>query len=404
MTLLRLYCSLHEPPPACRWALVNEGGDTVVGEGELSTLPRHVRRVQVVLPASQVLFVRVRLPPSARTPGGQALAFAVEDQTAGDPALNQVRWLGKAGDQDVLAVFDQAGFQAWRDALAAAGLPACQWQAETLLLPFEPDRWHLRWNGMEGFVRTGEFEGAATDCGSTSSPPVALGLMLEQARAGAAAPSMIVLHPTVPEAMPDLVLWSRELGVAIEPAAAGESGDWTQAGADAGVALGQERQGWQVLSRLGTRLRPAAWVLGAALAVNALMLLGEWALMSNEQHRLGLQLETTFRSAFPDAVAVADPALQMRRQLAQARHAAGQADPGDFTALIGPVGDALEGLPAGSLRALSHQAGRLDIELVGVDAIGLEGIEQRLRQSGLVVGVQPPETAGAIARITVQAP
>ena len=54
MSLLRLYCSLPDSPPACRWALVNEDRDTVVGEGDLSTLPRHTRRVQVVLPASQV--------------------------------------------------------------------------------------------------------------------------------------------------------------------------------------------------------------------------------------------------------------------------------------------------------------------------------------------------------------
>jgi len=404
MTVLRIYCSLLEPPPACRWALVNDGGGSVVGEGGLATLPRHAQRVQVVLPASQVVFVRVRLPPAGRRLAGQALAFAVEDQTAGDPALNHVRWLGKAGDQDVLAVFDRAGFDAWRSALLAAGLAGLQWQAETLLLPRQPGRWHMHWNGSEGFVRTGEFEGSATDRGSSGAPPVSLHLLLAQARAEAAAPESIIVHPSVAEALPDLAAWSRELGIAIAPAAQGDAGDWTRAASDAGVPLGTEHDRWPLLSGLAARLRPAAWILGIALALQVLMLLGEWAAMANQQQRLRAQLEASFRQAFPDAVAVADPVLQMRRQLAQARHAAGQADPGDFLALVGPVGDATRGLPAGSLRALTYEGDRLAIELVGVDAASVRQIEGQLRQAGLRVETLPPAAPGALTRLTVRSP
>lgn len=404
VSLLRLYCPLSEPPPACRWALVNDGRDTVVGEGDLSTVPRHAQRVQVVLPASQVLFVRVRLPPARRTPGSQALAFAAEEQTAGDPGLNQVRWLGKAGNEDVLAVFDQAGFDAWRSAFAEVGLPAVEWQAETLLLPWQPGRWHLRWNGTEGFVRTGEFEGVATDCGSAAAPPATLQLLLAQARAGDAAPTAIVLHPTVADATPDLAAWSRELGVALEVGADGDAGDWTLAPIGAGVPLGVPERGWRFLPGLVPRLRTAAWLLGIALVLHGALLTAEWAALANEQRSLRTQMEARFRAAFPEAVAVADPSLQMRRKLAQARHAAGQADPGDFLALVAHLGDATRGLPAGSLRALSYEGSRLGVELVGVDANGLQQLEARLTQAGLRVASQPPATPGAGARITVQSP
>ena len=71
----------------------------------------------------------------------------------------------------------------------------------------------------------------------------------------------------------------------------------------------------------------------------ATLLVGEWALLANERRSLQAQMEQRFRSAFPEAVAVANAPLQMRRQLAQARHAAGQIDPGDFPSLLAHFGD-----------------------------------------------------------------
>ena len=404
MSLLRLYCSLAEGPPACRWALVNDDRGTLAGEGELATLPRHARRVQVVLPASQVLFVRVRLPPMRRKPTGAALGFAAEEQTAGDPSLNQVCWLGRAGDEDVLAVFDQAGFDAWRTALAAAGLANVEWQCETLLLPSQPGRWHLRWNGSEGFVRTGEREGLATDRGDAGTPPTALRRRLAQASAGSEAPTAIVLHATAAEAMPDLVAWSRELGVPVVRATADDRADWTRAPADAGLPLGERGRPSALLSGLAPRLRTAAWVLGLALVLHGALLVGEWALLAKARGDLRAGMETRFRATFPEAVAVADPVLQMRRQLAQARHAAGQPDPGDFPALLAHLGEAARHLPPGSLRALSYRGARLDVELAGMDAEGLSQLQARLEQAGLQVEARPPAAPGAAAGLTVASP
>lgn len=404
MSLLRLCFLLSDPPPACRWALVNEDRDTVTGEGDLATLPRHAQRVQVVLPASQVVFLRVRLPPSRRRPAGEALAFAVEEQTATDPARNQVQWLGKVDGEDVLAVFDRAGFGAWNSALAASGLGAVEWRVETLMLPWQPGTWHLRWNGTEGFVRTGEFEGAATDCGDATTPPESLRRLMAQAAAGGHAPTRIVLHPTRAEATPDAPAWSRRFGIPAGVAAAPGGGDWTLATVEDGVPLMSPERGWRLLPGLAPRLRVAAWIAAAALLLHATLLAGEWALLVNERSSLQAQMEMRFRSAFPDAVAIADAPLQMRRQLAQARHAAGQTDPGDFRSLVAHAGEATRGLPAGSLRAVSYQDSRLVLELVGIDAGGLGGIQARLAQAGLDVEARAPATAGATSRLTVQAP
>ena len=232
--MLRIYASLLDPPQRCQWALVNGGREPVLGEGPLAELPRRAERVQLVVPAAQVLIARARVPQSARRRPGSVLAFAVEEKTAGEPDANQVSWLGAVGDEDALAVADREGLERWRNALGAVGIRAYEVHCETLLLPWRTGEWSLAWNGTEGFVRTGEFEGAATDCGDRQAPPLSLRLILEEVQSRSTGPSSIAIHPTSPEAAPDIAAWQSELGIALRMAA---PWDWRTAPPGAGVSL-----------------------------------------------------------------------------------------------------------------------------------------------------------------------
>jgi general secretion pathway protein L len=400
MSLLRIRGSLADAPVRCRWALVNEGREPVTGEGPLAELPHRAERVQLVIPASQVLITRARLPHSARRHAGSVLAYAVEDETVGEPDANQVSWLGAAGDNDVLAVVNKAGLARWHDALSAAGVRGYEVHCETLLLPWTTGVWSLAWDGREGIVRTGEFEGAATDCGDRETPPLSLRLMLEEAKAHTAEPTSIALYTTVADAAPDIEAWARELGIAVRPAG---NWNWRTAPPGAGISLAQERQRWRVFTGATARLRPAAWIMGAALAIHAAALVIDWTSLANEHRALRKQMESRFRAAFPDAVAVVDPALQMRRKLAEARHATGQPDSGDFLPMIEHVAAAVKALPAGAVRTLSYESGRLTLELSAVDEAGVRRIVARLAQSGLSVdkGVENAPGAARGAGTTV---
>jgi general secretion pathway protein L len=389
MSLLRIRASLADTPQRCQWALVNDGREPVTGEGPLAELPPRAERIQLVVPAAQVLITRARVPHAARRGPGSALAFAVEDHTAGEPDVNQVSWLGAMGDDDVLAVLDKPGLARWRDALAAAGVPGYEVHCETLLLPWAAGEWSLAWNGREGFVRTGKFEGAATDSGDREAPPLSLRLMLEEAAARSAQPAAIALYATVPDAAPDLGAWTRELGIALRLAG---TWDWRTAPPGAGVSLAQERQRWRAFTGAAARLRAAAWILGAALAIQAAALVIDWTSLANEQRTLRQQMESRFRAAFPDAVAVVDPALQMRRKLAEARHAAGLADSGDLLPMIEQVASGLKELPAGGLRTVSYESGRMTLELAAIDEAALRRAVTRLTQSGLIVDVTGTHT------------
>ena len=397
MSLLRIHGSLLDPPQRCQWALVNAGREPVTGEGPLAELPRHAGRVQLVVPAAQVLITRARLPQAARRDAGSVLAFAVEECTAGDPDANQVSWLGTTGGDDVLAVADKAGLARWRDALDAVGVHGYEVHCESLLLPWTAGEWSLAWNGNEGFVRRGELEGAATDSGDHDVPPLSLRLMLDEADAAGVTPTVIALYTTEPGAAPEVDAWTRALGVGVRLAG---HWDWRMAPPGAGVGLAQQRQRWRAFTGLPARLRPAAWILGATLAIHATALVIDWTSLAGEQRALRQQMEARFRGVFPDAVAVADPALQMRRKLADARHAAGQSDSGDFLPMIERVAAATRDLPAGAVRTVSYEGGRLTLELAAIDAAGVRRIETRLLQSGLDVE-SPPATAGAAGATVV---
>lgn len=395
MSLLRIYAPLCAPPGVptgdallhCQWVLIGERESTR-GEGPLAELPRRADRVQLVIPAAQVLITRVQLPPAARRRAGSVLAFAVEEASAVEPDANQVSWLGRVGDKaddpEALAVLDKQGLKRWRDALQAVGLQAYELHAEMLLLPRAAREWSLAWNGCEGFVRTGEFEGAATDAGDEGSPPLSLGMMLEDAQPRGARPDAIAVYITADGAPPDLKRWEQALGV---PMRLMGSWDWRMAPEQAGIGLAQERRRWRIAPAALARLRPAAWIAGAALAIHGASLLVDWTLLRAEQRSLRGQMETRFRSAFPDAIAVADPVLQMRRQLAAARHRSGLPDGGDFAPMIGKVAIGLKELPAGGLRTVSYESGRMTLELGAVDEAALRRAVARLTQSGLIVDV-----------------
>lgn len=408
MSLLRIYGSLHcDPHPdhqqRCQWVLLDDRLDPVTGEGPLTELPRRADRIQLLIPAAQVLITHARLPHAARRHAGSVLAFAVEEKTACEPDTNHVSWLGAAGDEDVLAVTDKLGIERWHEALGAVGIHIDEIHSETLLLPIRTGEWSIAWNGSEGFVRNGEFEGAATDCGDRESPPLMLRRMLEQAKTHGTIPTSVALYITAPDAAPDIAAWQRELGTELRMAG---TWDWRTAPPDAGVSLAQQRRHWRILAGAAKRLRPAAWILGAALTLHAVALITDWTLLANTQRALRQQMETSFRTTFPDAVAVVDPSLQMRRKLATARHGAGLSDSGDFLPMMVQVAAATRELPAGRLRTVSYESGRMTLELTAVEAAAVQRIVVRLIQSGMSVDTAPAGTPGANATVvlTVRAP
>jgi len=388
MSLLRIRCSLADPTLRCAWALIDVGRETLTGSGQLADvtgMARGAERVQLLIPAPEVLLARIKLPPSAGQRSGALLAYAAEDLTIGDPESHHVVLLG-ASDSDetlsVLAIMDKRGHEAWLAAVDAIGVNNFEVHHEALLLPWRPGEWSLAWDGREGYLRSGEREAGAIDCGDRSAPPLALRLLIAEAVARGGAPSTLVVYSVAdgPDAAPDVEAWSAALGIKLR---LGGAWDWRRAPADAGLALEVRRRRWRLPTLALQRLKPAMWILCAALFIHALALVLDWSLLASERRQLRQQMDSRFRAAFPDAVAVVDPALQMRRKLAEARHAAGTVDDGDFLPMAEKVSIAMREATPGSLRSLSYESGRMTLELAGPDNAALQRIRARLNQAGL---------------------
>jgi general secretion pathway protein L len=153
------------------------------------------------------------------------------------------------------------------------------------------------------------------------------------------------------------------------------------------------------------RLKPAAWIVGVALAIHTLALVTDWALLAGERRTVRRHMESQFRTLFPDTVSIVDPALQMRRKLADARHGAGQPDNGDFLPMIDVVAASMSELPQNTLRSGSYESGRLTLELGAVDEDKLRRMVARLRQAGFAVDTARAGERGKqpAVRVTVRA-
>jgi len=389
MSLLRIYAQLSEPPKQCRWALINEGQEPMPGEGLLSDIPRKVARVQLVIPATQMMIARVCLPASAKRNPGSMLAYAIEDQIVSEPEATQVwqigaasaRATGSANDAVALCAVEKKSLIPWRDALAAVGFKDFEIQCEIFLMPVSADEWSIAWDGREGFVRTGEFDGTATDCGDIQSPPLSLRMALNEAKACGSLPTLITIFPATSSAAPDLESWQRILGVPLRMAGIF---NWQSAPPNAGVEMIGDTSLWHIYAgALADRLRTAALIFFAALALHAVFLATDWLMLANEQRTIRDQMERKFRALYPDAVAVVDPALQLRRKLAEVRHASGKSDEGDFLPMIEKVAASVKELPPGSLRLVSYENNHLTIEVAGLDDADMRRITARLLQAGL---------------------
>ena len=400
MSTLRIYAPLQESPAHCRWALVDAQYVVDSGQGALSGLsPLSSRssRIELILPAADVLIVRARIPDSARHRSDAVLAFAVEDMTLTDAESNYVRLIGADGGDKVLAVIDKHGVDRWLQALESARLGPCIVLCETLMLPLIDGSWTLVWNGREGFVRSGLMEGAATDCGSAEIPPLILGSMLEAAKARNALPASILMYTTAADAAPDVARWQFQLGIPIQ-----NKGAWDWRRADPGAEIKVARQGRtkQRLQETLRRLKPALWVAGAALAIHCAGLVSDWTLLSSQQRGLRQHMDGQFRAIFPDAVAIADPALQLHRKLMEARHAAGEADYSDFLPMLTPVAEALTVLPTGALRVITYENGSIVIEIGNGEAATLNQLVARLQRSGLSVERGAQHSAAGATQVT----
>lgn len=365
---LRLFVPATEKPAAdARWPwMLLDAGNGVLREGISSAreIPR-ASEAELVLPASRVLFARIRLPRVGGATLRELLPYAVEDRLLADPShIHAVAGATDKRGETLVAVIDREWLRGVLDALGEAGIrPAKAW-CESALLGGEARGWDLVLAPARGLLVDDAGAAVAFDRAGGGELPLALRIALDESSARGDRPARIRVHAEGDAALPDLARWSDESGATFERA-----GRWED------LARGEARRGaidllpreWgPARSRLAPlRVPRAAWALLAAILVVQVALEGArtWSL-ARERSALAARADAIFRGAFPEAKAVVDPRLQMERNLADLRRSRGLASGDDFLARLTAAARASNG----RVQAVEYANGRLVVRPQGAGA------------------------------------
>lgn len=338
----------------------------------LESLPR-MRSVVLVLNPRDVSLIRVSLPPLSPARLTRALPNLLEEQLLQDPAACAlVPGPALPDGQRLVAVIDRAWLAFVLGAFERRGIRvAAAWPAQQVL-PLSAGAATLGCLADSLALRVGPQESLGWAAGADASARIeSIAALLraagwrdpaasggEAAAGGAARPRDIDLIGFPDEESTGLAELTRAFGVRFRPAA------W---GVDPAAAIdlspgraGSSGSRW--LARIDWRAWRLPAALGAAAALVAIAGLNlHWAQLSQERAALRAAMESGFRQAFPSAQVVVDPLLQMKRQVAELRLAAGQSGPEDFLPLFARFSRLIAPAAVGPPGSVEYRDGQLTV-------------------------------------------
>jgi general secretion pathway protein L len=335
-----------EPTSVAPWQLIDNRGEPL--RRGASTLDQAPRAPQVIalVPASRVVFIETPLPSTNVSPQkrDQLVRYAIEDKLTIDPATVHAvvldarpapRARGAARNSNhIVAAIDRVWFGAALQWMKSQGLPARSVFAETALLPVAPGEWSVKLadaDSRHAYACRGDGFAYALDTAGGNAPPFALTLALNEAPDK---PQAITLYAsgTLDPALP--ANWQAALGVPIRIATAAAAsgraiGGLKSAGLKSGNLLTGDFAPVQPARAWVSLAKPALVVAAVMASLHVVFTVADWWRLDRERQRLEAELKQTFQSAFPQANAIVDAPLQMRRNLEQLKRERGMVKPDD---------------------------------------------------------------------------
>jgi general secretion pathway protein L len=195
---------------------------------------------------------------------------------------------------------------------------------------------------------------------------------------------ILVVHASEGVSIPDTDAWSAALAIDVR---VGAAYCWHASARNNPNLLHGEfaprhrRRAWQ------TRLKPALWLAGGALAVDLLIGLGQimW-----QHHRIAGTEDRTvqiFHEAFPKTPAI-EPVAQMQRQLDLLRTPYGELRSDDALTLLATLADALGADGRNAVQSLKFEEGSLEVVLMPALADRVAAVGSQLALGGLIVAAR----------------
>jgi general secretion pathway protein L len=351
-------------PLYCQFALVSSGGaverEGVTALSELAEPAARAQRVVLLLAASDVTLLRVKVPPLSAARLKAALPNLIEDQLMSDPAECVVVAGDNVDGLRTVAVVHRGWLELLNKAVLALGARRIAALPSQLCLPYQPDTVSAavseHGTEIDVTVRLAAQDG------------IGLGIVADQP-ASAAFDVIQSLVAVVPQAPVTLYVpqsrvrdYQETLHTAAHAAPELEQRITLHADNWPRWIAGADRTAIDLMSGIGTAggatidWRPWRWPLALAavlLLINAVGLNVDWLRMKREAEALRMGMIQTYKNAFPKETVIIDPVAQMRQKAAAAQRESGQVAPDDFIALAAAFGEASSAAAPGAMPVTS---------------------------------------------------
>jgi general secretion pathway protein L len=389
-------------------SFVTVGGSAASGETPIALLPK-AASVDLVFDPADVFVTAIEPPKLSEGKLRLALPNILEDRLLADAAdchfaFNIPR--GGTGTTTIaalpkmpVAVIDRGVLTRALDACVEAGYRVRAAYSEIYTVP-APSAGVLsvRVDRGRGVARSATHDGFAFEL-ATDEVPAALALAVRQlgvrriqayGRDAARLQSLATeLNVQVEPAAAEVDLASTELAVNLMQGSFAQGGMLGSLMPLAGRAAGLR----------GAALKaPLVWAaVAAAVAIAGMN--AYWLKLEGEAKALRQQMESAFRSSFPETTAVVDPVLQTKRQLNDLRARAGQPSANDFSVLNARTALLLTAAPLGSVGGIEYRDGALKVRFKGGMADN-PAFQNTLRSAAVQQGLAVRFEADGTARVT----
>ncbi|MBB3121875.1 type II secretion system protein GspL [Pseudoduganella violacea] len=384
----------------CQFALVGEGGNVMQqgagAPGNLASVVAGARRVVLLLAASDVSLLRVKVPPLSGARLKAALPGLVEEQVLGDPADCALAIAPAQAEESerTVAVAQRAWLEVLVQAVVAQGAHSVSALPAQLCLPLQPGAVSAALTPADGALELALRQSQYQGLGMTVAIDADNALHTLRALAG---DTPITLY------LPAALRAQYEPLLANHPGITLEEEHWAHwiaaaRGLQLDLALGLSAlSGTQ--ARKWQRWRWPLRIAALAVLVNVAGMNIEWLRLKREADSVRQAMTQTFRAAYPKEAVILDPAAQMRKNIALAKANSGEVAPDEFTALSAAFGEALAGLARHDIAAsIEYRERSLTVKLKpdSVDANGLAQVKAALAGRKLAL----TETAPGIWKIS----
>jgi general secretion pathway protein L len=379
-------------PLYCQFALALDRGaidrEGVAALSDLSELVRRAHRVVLLLAASDVTLLRVKLPPMSAPRLRAALPNLVEDQLMSDPAENVVV-AGETHDGlRTVAVVHRGWLELLSKTMTALGARSVSAVPAQLCLPYQPGTAVAAvaeyGADVDVAVRLAEQQGLGLPV--TADQPELVPVEVIQALVAVVPQAPINLY--VPQARVANYQDALRLAPELEERITTHADNWSR------WITGADKKPLDLMPGLGMssgpRLnwRPWRWPLALAatvLLVNAMALNIGWLGMKREADAMRTGMIQTYRSAFPKDPVIIDPLAQLRQKVAAAQRESGAIAPDDFIALTAAFAEAWASAGQGpqSIAGLEYRDRALSVKLKPGSEVPMDQLKTALSARSL---------------------